>query len=297
MTQLEIEAFLEIIHTGSLSAAAEQLYVTQPALSRRIQALEQEVGCPLFLRKKGQRTILLTPEGERFIPLARKWQALWKETAELQNVPEEQLFRLSAVGSVSTYIMPPVFQRFSEQSGHTKIIFNGYHSLESYHLVANGTLDLALISDDMYCDGVETVPAFQEPMLLAAGPGLSLPPTVDPSELDPRMELRLPWNPEYDVWHNYWFRSASRFRVSLDQMTLLEQLFSWPDSWSIVPESAARRISTLPDISLHHLTVPPPDRIIYYIYRSNQKNPLIPIFLKTLDQELKGFSGITSFLA
>ena len=44
MTEREIEAFLTIVRTGSISAAAEVLYVTQPALSRRIRALEQELG-------------------------------------------------------------------------------------------------------------------------------------------------------------------------------------------------------------------------------------------------------------
>ena len=46
MTFLEIEAFLKITETGSFSAAAEALYVTQPALGRRIRAMEEELGYP-----------------------------------------------------------------------------------------------------------------------------------------------------------------------------------------------------------------------------------------------------------
>lgn len=57
MTEREIEAFLTIVRTGSISAAAEVLYVTQPALSRRIRALEQELGYQLFIRKKGLRNV------------------------------------------------------------------------------------------------------------------------------------------------------------------------------------------------------------------------------------------------
>ena len=55
MTFLEIEAFLKITETGSFSAAAEALYVTQPALWRRIRAMEEELGYPLFVRGKGLR--------------------------------------------------------------------------------------------------------------------------------------------------------------------------------------------------------------------------------------------------
>ena len=67
MTEREIEAFLTIVRTGSISAAAEVLYVTQPALSRRIRALEQELGYQLFIRKKGLRNVGLTAEVKAFI--------------------------------------------------------------------------------------------------------------------------------------------------------------------------------------------------------------------------------------
>ena len=52
MTFLEIEAFLKIAQCGSFSAAAEKLYITQPALGRRIRALEEELGYSLFIRNK-----------------------------------------------------------------------------------------------------------------------------------------------------------------------------------------------------------------------------------------------------
>lgn len=58
MTKLEIAAFLAIVEHGSISATAEQIFVTQPALSRRIQALEKELGYRLFERDKGMRAIV-----------------------------------------------------------------------------------------------------------------------------------------------------------------------------------------------------------------------------------------------
>lgn len=53
MTRLEIEAFIEVVQAGSISAAAKSLYISQPALSRRIQVLESELGYQLIERKKG----------------------------------------------------------------------------------------------------------------------------------------------------------------------------------------------------------------------------------------------------
>ncbi len=82
MTELEIEAFLTIVKTGSITAAAQRLYETQPALSRRIRALEQELGYSLMTRSKGARTVLLTPEGAACNSVAEKWKSGRREGME-----------------------------------------------------------------------------------------------------------------------------------------------------------------------------------------------------------------------
>ena len=73
MTKLEVEAFLMIVKTGSISAAAQSLFVTQPALTRRVQALEEEIGYKLFERRRGIRNIELTEAGKAFVGVARHW--------------------------------------------------------------------------------------------------------------------------------------------------------------------------------------------------------------------------------
>ena len=93
--------------------------------------------------------------------------------------------------------------------------------------MAQGLADIALISDHMYHPQVETVPAFCSAMVLLTAPGQPWPETVHPSQLDPAKELRLPWNPEYDLWHPFWFSAAAVPWAVLDQMSLLEEFFSW----------------------------------------------------------------------
>ena len=79
MTKLEIEAFLTIIKCGSISVAADKLFVTQPALSRRIRALEEELGYELFERGRGIRNIKLTDQGEEFVMIAERFLRLYAE--------------------------------------------------------------------------------------------------------------------------------------------------------------------------------------------------------------------------
>ena len=112
MTFLEIEAFLKISECGSFSAAAEQLFVTQPALGRRVRALEEELGYSLFVRGKGMRHVELTRQGQAFVGLAHKWQSLWNEMQEETILGSTQNFYVASVGSLLTFLLPNVFQTF-----------------------------------------------------------------------------------------------------------------------------------------------------------------------------------------
>ena len=51
MTYGDMEAFLSILRNGSITAAADALFITQPALSRKLKSLEQELGVRLFERE------------------------------------------------------------------------------------------------------------------------------------------------------------------------------------------------------------------------------------------------------
>ena len=55
MTNLDIETFWAVVQHGTMTAAAEALYITQPSLSARLKSLEDQVGAPLFHRVKGKR--------------------------------------------------------------------------------------------------------------------------------------------------------------------------------------------------------------------------------------------------
>ena len=267
MTQQEIEVFLAVVKTGSVSGAAQALYITQPAVSRHIRTLERELGCPLLIRERGVRRVELTDQGRDFIQVAEKWRQVWQEAREAAGRDRERT-----------------------------LTFHNYHSQEAYDYVAQGLVDLALISDDMYHPQVETVPAFREPMVLVTGPGSPLPAKVHPSQLDPARELRLPWNPEYDLWHDFWFPPIQSPRVLLDQMPLLEYFLRQRDLWAILPVSAAERMTAIPGVRIRRLREGPPERYIYYLVKKPELPPLAEQFLGLLDEKLRKIEGITSLL-
>lgn len=298
MTQQGIEVFLAVAKLGSVSAAAQALYITQPAVSRHLRALEEELNCALFLRGRGKRQVELTPQGRELVPVAERWRLLWQETREVTGPERTRALRVASVGSLSTYLLPPVFRAFL--STGRALTFHNYHSREAYDYIAQGLVDIALITDHMYHPQVETIPAFRSPMVLVAGPGLALPERVHPSQLAPEKELRLPWNPEYDLWHSVWFSGAAVPRAVLDQMSLLEDLFSWqngwPDSWAIAPAVVAIPLSQKLGLTLRELDCGPEDEIIYYLQGPRREMALTPIFLEHLKYELENRPGVTSLM-
>lgn len=300
MTQQEIEAYLAVVKAGSISGAAKALYITQPAVSRHIQGLEQELGCSLLVRNKGVRQVELTDQGRDFIQVAEKCRQVWQEAREVAGRDRTKSLNVSSVGSISTYLLPGVFRAFLEEERDRVLTFHNYHSQEAYHYVAEGLVDLALISDDMYHPQVETIPAFRAEMVLVVGPGSSLPERVHPSQLDPAKELRLPWNPEYDLWHSFWFSSGAQPRAVLDQMSLLEDFFSWQDfwgdSWAIAPVLVAEALQKRRQVEIRPLREGPPDTIIYYILGRRRKPELTKRFLDCLARELKRHPDLESYL-
>ncbi|WP_283607015.1 LysR family transcriptional regulator [Faecalispora anaeroviscerum] len=296
MTELEIQAFLMVVKAGSITAAAQQLYVTQPALSRRIHALEAELGYSLMERKKGMRSVELTLRGKAFVTVAEKMLAVWSEAKELAQFDSSKIFHISSVGSVSTYILPPVFLRFMKNNPDCRLVFHNHHSREAYEYIENRQTDMAFISDTQFSRAVETVPAFREKMLLISNEVPGLWSEVHPSTLNVNQEIRLPWNPEYDLWHDYWFGANAVSKVILDQMSLLEDLLNEKNTWAVVPASVADKLTQNEQITLHQLLDAPSDRIIYYVVPKNQKNEYVQKLLSDLDSALQKNTTVESFL-
>ncbi|MEP2920150.1 MAG: LysR family transcriptional regulator [Sulfitobacter sp.] len=81
-----IRTFLEVANTGSFVAACDRLFVTQSAVSLRIQRLEESLGHAMFTRSKAGA--MLTPEGQQFERYALSMLKLWEEARQQIAIPE-----------------------------------------------------------------------------------------------------------------------------------------------------------------------------------------------------------------
>lgn len=103
----ELEAFVAVIDSGSVSLAAERLIRTQPSVSRQIAALERQVGAALFRRMPNG--MVTTYAGERLEPMARDLVRRGRRAREVMTgiVSEQRSFVASAPEMTSVLVLAP----------------------------------------------------------------------------------------------------------------------------------------------------------------------------------------------
>lgn len=142
VTNEDIRAFITVARCGTFSGAAEQLHISQPALSKRISALESELECNLIIRKKGSRTVTLTSEGKAFIPIANQWWRFWERGKEVIRNADRKRFGIVLQPAMSRFLFAEVLQQLQQRHPEMdlEVFLSDYQSART--LVANGAADV-----------------------------------------------------------------------------------------------------------------------------------------------------------
>jgi DNA-binding transcriptional LysR family regulator len=145
MLLVHIEGFLEVARFGSVSRAAEALYVTQPTLTARLHALERELGERLFVR--GRQGMRLTDAGRAFLPYAERAVRALRDGRraidEVGNAAAGQLM-LAAAPAVSTYVLPAVLERFVALHPRVEVSVRTGHSEDVLQMVLRDEVQLGM---------------------------------------------------------------------------------------------------------------------------------------------------------
>ena len=217
MTDMEIETFLTVLRSGSMTAAAQALYITQPTLSARLQTLEDEVGTPLFVRGKGLRRLELTEAGTRFLPLAQRWQRLMAEMHGIAAAEARTHFRIGAAYTANQYVLPPVYKRFLERDLPVALRVETLSSQQAQEAVTRRELDMAIVEDDVgFNPELQVTPLFRESFYMICSEGSDYPELVNPHDLDMSQEINVSQRREAQVWNDYWFGPAARPLLNTD---------------------------------------------------------------------------------
>lgn len=171
----QIRAFLAIADSGSVTKAAEALHLVQPAVSRQLKLLEEELGVPLFERNRSG--MCLTPEGEILkVRAARALREL--DSARVEIKPSGAI-----TGHVNVGLLPSSCEVIATPlTVKLKKLHPGIHLSLSVgftdHLmqwVDSGELDAALLYNVRPNPALHSVPLLQEPLWLCGAPSICPP--------------------------------------------------------------------------------------------------------------------------
>jgi DNA-binding transcriptional LysR family regulator len=166
----QLESFVEVVQRGSLSRAAETLFVTQPALTARLQRLEQELGAELFVRSR--RGMRLTEAGRAFLPYAeRALAAVGDGKSAVSDLARggRGHIAIGAAPAVSTYVLPSILKRFRNEHPQVAFSVRTGHSEEVVELVLSDRVDVGLVRAVRHPE-ITSVPLYEDKLVLVVEP-------------------------------------------------------------------------------------------------------------------------------
>ncbi|HLF79396.1 MAG TPA: LysR family transcriptional regulator [Dehalococcoidia bacterium] len=164
----QLEAFVQVANQRSFSRAAEALFLTQPSVTARIQALERDLGERLF--ERSGRGVRLTEVGACFLPHAeRVLQALHAgrdAIDSLRNLQSGSLILASAT-TVSTYILPGVLKTFRSRFPRVEVSVRTGRSEQVLQMLLQDEAQVGLVRA-VYHQDIETKGLIEDELVLVA---------------------------------------------------------------------------------------------------------------------------------
>ncbi len=168
MQLAQVEGFLEVARRGNLSRAAEALFITQPALTARLRALEAEVGSALF--RRGRRGMALTDAGRTFLPYAElAIRALRDGAGAIERLPMAAELVIGAAPAISTYVLPDLLVRYEAANPTVRLSVRTGHSEEILEMAVRGDIEVGLVRE-LHHPALETIVLYDDELVLVVEP-------------------------------------------------------------------------------------------------------------------------------
>ncbi|SJZ33665.1 selenium metabolism-associated LysR family transcriptional regulator [Selenihalanaerobacter shriftii] len=167
MTLRALEIFITVCETGSMSAAARKLYMTQPAISQTILGLEDKLNVRLFDRIK--KRLILTHAGEIFLRYSKRIVNLINEAenamTDIANLKLGQL-RIGASMTIGTYLLPDIISAFNKKHQDVELPFIIDNTKIIRKMILNNEIDIAFIEGPINSNDIIIEPFFDDELYL-----------------------------------------------------------------------------------------------------------------------------------
>jgi DNA-binding transcriptional LysR family regulator len=145
LNQHQLEVFNAIVSSGSITAAARLLHISQPGVSRSLSSLERNIGFALF--KRDRKRVVITPEGTSFYEEVRRsylgLDRLAQAAKEIRELRRAHL-RIASLPALSYGMVPSAIKVFLDRHPSMKITFEAHMSHHVVESVANQRVDIGI---------------------------------------------------------------------------------------------------------------------------------------------------------
>ncbi|MFJ1617264.1 LysR family transcriptional regulator [Streptomyces sp. NPDC088251] len=285
--------FAAVAEEGSLTRAAERLYVSQPALTRQIKQLETQLGVPLFTRSRAG--MALTEPGRALVArvpaLLAEWDRALRETKSTAG-RAARVLRVGFVASAANESTQQIIAMFARRRPGWRVDMRQAAWSNPTAGLADGDVDAALLR--LPFPGQDTLRVevlFTEPRWVAL-------PTAHPFAARDQIPFRDLWEepfvaapPETGWWREYWLATDEREGHPVRIGAVTDQ----PDDWlsaiangygiALTPESSARFYAR-PGITYRPVSGVSPSRVGIAWAPADDTNPVVQDFVRCcLDSE------------
>jgi len=167
-----LRAFLAFVRRGSFSAAADELRISQPAVSKHIGDMERTLGVKLIDR----RSRALTPAGEFLATHVLRAEALLRQAAHgLASLREPMSGALTVVasGTPGTYVLPEIVAGFQAQHPGVRVHFELATSAEVIKAVRSHRAEIGVTGGFVAAPEIEAEPLIEDEIVIVGPPGFS----------------------------------------------------------------------------------------------------------------------------
>ena len=166
-----IRYFIQIADLGSITRAAQHLGIAQPALSRHLRSLEEELGTELLIRLP--RGVRLTGAGRQFVDHCRRiLRELGRAQDELRASTEMPQGRvvLGLSPTIGPLVLPGIVERVTKQCPQIALkVVEGF-SIQLYDALLAGRVDVGLLTNPAPSRALKLTPLISEPIVVLAPP-------------------------------------------------------------------------------------------------------------------------------
>jgi DNA-binding transcriptional LysR family regulator len=182
MIDYRYEVFLAVASKLSFSKAAEELYVSQPSISKHIKILEDQSGVALFERKGN--SISLTKSGEKLFAHLQRAKLIQKNilsdfTSTKHNLEVKGDLKIGASTTVSLYILPKILAAFHREFPKANVLLINRNSENVLKALHEHEVDLAFVENSMRVTSVRSSPFMFDNIIAVCSKNVSIKPTME----------------------------------------------------------------------------------------------------------------------